>query len=214
MSRAIILAGGKASRFNGFPKELLPATQDKSFLELNIEKGLHMCGDAVVVTTAEKATLHGKIIEKNNYKNVKLVIQPSKEGGDMLYAIQLGQNINEDNILIMADTYFETNYNYEGDYLNIGIFKTFTPERFSVIAENKVYTKVAPPGRYLAYWAWGTIVWSNKVARNIAAAPYNTLFDKVLQQCMDTYNYSTFRLENYYDVGTFNRYKEYLQWIK
>ncbi len=210
--RAIIAAGGKSSRFNGIYKELLLANNNDTFLDLNIKKCLDLgCNEIIIVTNEEKITLHAKSIVRNKLNDkIKLVIQ-SNQDNDLLGAIKLGQSLECNNLLLMADTYFVSDFSFANKPFTFGIFQTYFPQYFTTISKsNRLYSKGFASDESAPFNAWGCVYWNIDVA-NYISTKINIDHDIVFQECIDRYGIDFFPITDYYDIGDLNRYSKYLR---
>lgn len=208
--RVLILAGGNAERFGGIPKEMLPCGENKTFLSRLIEhvrENVNDIDDVTVVSNSEKIHLHKKVPGIDN-----ILIRPELNFG--LYdAISLGQSLETGTLVLLADTHFNSKFEFNRDTpLSFGLFPTRHPERFSVIDYNGI---IRTKSKNLHQWyhsAWGCFYYTPIVAQYIREyGGVITDYDVILQSCIDTFGYQPFTLYDYYDIGTYERY---IEWIK
>lgn len=201
----IIPAGGKAERFGGVIKELLPVGDHVRLIDRAM-MALHKAGAKryLVITSKEKYTYHVNALD---IWKPYFVIQSYPEiWGAVRHSLEI---CGAHNILVMPDTYFPVDaipQNFTR-HLSFGYFITQKPERFGVIEDGKVVDKQAhPPGHYLA---WGVLRWSNEVAHFWRRSKYESL-PEALTGAMQRYGYDTFKLDYYHDMARFEDYKELL----
>jgi hypothetical protein len=216
LTNCIVAASGKAERFGGIFKELLPAMNGKSFLEINLEKSVNNFYRTTLVTNKEKIYAHADLIIKRNWSDKVRIVVRDINDGELLRAVQLGQDeFVSNNCLILADTYYE--YLDYILFLNtykivFGLFKIDKTERFSTldIKNKKLFTK-----EKTQFPAWGFIGWGRKTGfrMDFTNANYDNIdgfFQREIER--EECQLETFQLKNYFDIGTPERYAEFVKW--
>jgi hypothetical protein len=219
----VILAGGKATRFNGLPKECLPANKEDTFLDLHIKRCIENWSPRYdppirIVSNKDKISIHQSICKKYPQGYINFLLQ---EEGELYHAIKMGNNLQEDgNMFFLADSYFESK-----DYYNIhsyceydlifGTFYTTETERFSLVDKEKkrilTKQKIITEGE-----SWGFLYWRSKcgdIVDKTVANCYNT-YDLVLEEMMNNCDFTTIKIDKYYDIGNFDYYKDFLNNVK
>lgn len=205
--RVIIPAAGKSIRFGGVLKELLPISAIKTPLEQAVDNaltGLH-ADSVVIITNAEKIGAHTAHVSKSAlYSSVDYRIQV---GHELWSAIKTGLEAT-DGALVLPDTVTCINSAHIPDApIVFGVFKTTEASRFSVIANDTIYTKQRLDG---VQRAWGIVLWNSEVAQYWLEHNY-VHYDDAFRAAMNEYGYKTFDLPYYYDFGTFSAYAQYLK---
>lgn len=200
-SVGIIPAAGKATRFGGVLKELLPIPAGTPLQAAATRLRVEI---VVVVSTPEKIGEHSRILPGAIY-----VMQT--EGHDIWGAMLAGMRIEAERYYFtMPDTIMPVNA-FEKDpsgwNFTLGTFETNTPERFGCVENGMVVNKslsISPPAT-----AWGVLVWSRNV-RDYWLSAYIETYTDAINQAMTKFGYGVFDLEYYYDLATLEDYKEYL----
>lgn len=210
---AVIPAAGRASRFGGVFKELLPVGEGTSLL-VNALRQARSLGatDYAVVTRASKRELHADHLSRHADLDPFFLVQLG--AGDMWGAIQTTLPLRRDSLLVMPDTVFRTRDSVPRNCdFSLGLFETEQPERFGVLSDGMLFNKsTALTGRQLA---WGTVYWSANVAefwRQWEALRGSfASFTAAFQWAMDAFGFETFALDAYYDLGTWESYREFIR---
>lgn len=199
----IVPAAGKATRFSGAPKEMLPVGD-----QTLIRRAMSKMRDAgvsrfLVITNWIKDSMHEEHLKQ---WRASYVIQ--KKAGiwgavqeSFLYAA-------ENNLFVMPDTYFEGLRLVDAD-LAFGCFVTFQPERFGVLMNGSVVDKQQLPVKPYPYIAWGTIQWSREVMEFWAQGKFEG-FPEALSAAMQVFEYRSFMLDTYHDMASFEDYRSLL----
>jgi len=203
-SLGVIAAAGRASRFNGIPKEMLPVG-NMSLLERNIQVLLRAgCKPIVIVTSPEKIAMHAWVVRDYD----RVILKPQLIGQDIYGAMYTGMMIPHSEIkFVMADTYLPIGGWKEAKHpFSIGTFITDEPSRFGVLRGNRFVNK--PPFEDTNYRrAWGVLDWSVSVSRHWIEE-YPRTYTDAINSAMDRFEYELWDLEYYYDVGDWEHYKE------
>jgi len=159
----IIPAAGKADRFGGVLKEMLPIAEGVTPLRRTVSIMRQAGCDAILlITNKDKLQMHMQHLEK---EKVFYVIQSG--GKDIWGAITESLSLyGERNIFAMPDTYYPPDIfnDFFGADFNLGCFETEMPERYGVVLGDRIVNKQKlEPGRYKA---WGVLGWTDKVAKS------------------------------------------------
>jgi hypothetical protein len=224
MRTIIVPAAGKATRFGGTLKELLPLNATDTSLKRAIDNAvIGMDADEVIlVTSKEKLWEHTNYVSTHIGFHLPIQYVPQVYDRDLLGAILTGISPHNDGGLVMADTVtFVPDLEGATSNLSFGTFWTQEPERFSVIHDGTIITKQKPvsylgDGQKLedmvGYKAWGVVMWSKEVAEYwIAKSDRYEHYDDMFRDGMKEFGYTTFELPYYYDLGSFDKYFEYLK---
>lgn len=219
MRTVIIPAAGKATRFGGTLKELLPLNSTDTSLRRAIDNAvIGMDADEViVVTNAEKIGEHTRYIGTHlGFNNIQYV--PQVYDRDLLGAILTGISRYHDGGMVMADTVTMVDAHDVTAPLSFGTFWTREPERFSVLWNNSIATKqqfyddTVDRNELPPFKAWGVVMWSREVAEYWIEHSNNyEHYDDMFRDGMERYGYATFDLPYYYDLGSFTAYLHYLK---
>lgn len=202
----IVAAAGSASRFAGLPKELLPIADGECSLSRAVGVA-RRCGTPLVVTSREKESLHRRLLP-----GVELCVQYQEVWKELWGAISLGVFLTGDNPggLLLADTVLDFDAaDVPEAPLTLGLFETPTPERFSVFAQGRIWTK--RPG-LIPSRAWGVLFWNAEVAGFLrASAAAFTHYDDALNAVLARYGApGTFPIRAYHDLGSWAHYRHYI----
>lgn len=204
----IVPAAGKASRWGGSFKELLPCGQGQHLIDRTITAmRLGGADNVLVITNPEKISAHATHLAHR--EQVYFGLQ--QETTDIWGAIQASFPLAGDyNLFAMPDTYYPANA-FEGQTFSqpfyLGVFDTPTPERFGVLVDKKVVNKRAPAGEYKA---WGLLVWSQEVVdywRGLYIANYTQAINLAIKE----FGLHTFLIPYYYDMATWEDYQKFLE---
>lgn len=198
MILGIIPAAGKAERFGGVKKELLPIG-DTTFLEKTIDHLTPYCDTVMVVTSLNK--VHDHIL----YQDVILALQRDYQPG-LWGAIRRGLEIEADYYyVLMPDTYIKQISPPTPAPFSMGMFVTDKPEKYGVLRENKIVDKMPGPSG----WAWGYLAFS-KVVRNLWLSVMRPDLPHAIDEAIRIFGLEKYVLNYYYDVGTLEGYLEVL----
>lgn len=197
----IVPAAGKATRFGGTIKEMLPIG-DQTLIQRVMKQ---MSGAGVtrflVVTNWIKGSVHEEHLKRWRASYV-MQKKPEIWGAvqeSFLYTA-------ERNLFVMPDTCLEGLRLLDAD-LVLGCFETFTPERFGVILNGRVVDKQPMSLKPWPYLAWGALQWSKPVMEFWAAGKFESL-PEALTAAMQEFGYRTYLLSEYHDMATFQDYQE------
>lgn len=200
----IISAAGKAERFGGVSKELLPAKDGFSLISHAYKRLQPVCDLVIVVTNKDKVRDHIKELE-----DVYFVEQTNQL--DILGAIQSGMKKikAERYYFTMPDTFLRDDVFIDmplGDGFSIGLFETLKPEKFGCLVDKVVYDKssdVPSPAQ-----AWGVLSWNGMIQDLFFENPDLPL---VLNNAIKKYGFEYWDIGEYYDMATIHDYIEYLK---
>lgn len=196
----VIPAAGKAERFGGVMKELLPARDGVSFLRhaadrLPVDKVL-------IVTTPEKIGAHAREVPEALF-----TIQRTKADiwGAMLESTYIPANYY---YFTMPDTYMPEDafYNAPDCDFALGVFETNTPERFGVLCGDIVVNK--QPCAVPAV-AWGALVWSARVVKFWYQIKPET-YTHAINLAINKFGLETWDIGQYHDNASMRDYMEFL----
>ncbi len=197
----ILPAAGKAQRFGGTLKELLPTKDGKSFLRHALDR---LPVDLkVIVTTPEKLPFHAAEV-----KDAAFLFQQGER--DFWSAIETALQVRADRYYFtMPDTYTsEAAFMkaYEDDFV-LGTFKTRQPERFGVLSDGKIINKAI--GLPKPSIAWGVLQWSSKVA-DFWRVEHPLNYTDAINMAMEKFGYRTYDIGLYIDNASLHEYLAYL----
>lgn len=216
----IIPAAGKATRFNGIHKELAPLPNGHTSLGHALDLALNSAAiDILILTHSSKWWLHHEFIKLYEKQRgikpglIRLEMQRDYtydlwsaiiQGLHMMPELKPGGLILPDTITDFNPEYAQTSH----DGLSFGVFDTTEPHRFSIIENDEIITKpdYKPEG---IYKAWGIVLWSAIAHKRLLEIDV-TRYDDAFQQVMDRLGHETFPLEYYYDLGSVDKYIEYI----
>lgn len=214
--RAIIPCAGQATRFNGKLKELLPISEKLCPLtnSIHLAQMYFRPNDIIIISNPEKIRDHAREIDKLPW-NRKCDVYFSLQTDDNLwYSIANEIRLNEDHVLLLGDTITDTIAFLPKDIdFALGLFNTKEPHRFSIVEDNNsrpnILTKPQnkPEGLYKA---WGMVYWSKRVSEFFYEHAFDH-YDEAFNAAILNYGLYTFDLAYYYDLGSFQAYKEYLK---
>lgn len=205
MRLGIIPAAGKADRWGGYPKELLPISNDHTFLSRAVDS-LLMCGCDLVMVVTNPAKIHLHAYHLRNWENVLFSIQ---QGDEMWAAVMTAMDTPANEYyFMMPDTYLPERpfpQSMEMDF-GIGVFLTEQPERFGVIRGKRIVNKQSSemPGL-----AWGVLAWKKTVAdfwKTKSFSDYTSAINGAIRE----FSFGQWHLAYYYDIGSMDHYSEFL----
>lgn len=201
MNVGIIPAAGRAERFGGTMKDLLPLGGQAL---INRTYGIlkKRCDQIAIVSNIERVEYHAKTI-----------------GPEAIFLLQKNTHADIYGAMYAAITYTLADYYFfsmpdtvipldafdnapECDFA-LGTFETTKPERFGCIRDGQVVNKnqfLTPPQT-----AWGVLVWSDAVAQRWRENPDFT-YTQAINMAMTVFGFQTFPLEYYYDISNEEEY--------
>jgi hypothetical protein len=211
---AIIPAGGRAERFGGIFKELLPIGEREYLLSSAIERSAKLGADRfLVVSNADKAAAHANFVQTRlaGY-NVTLTVRRACDTELWAGLRPTLPLCAESNLLVFPDTVFETSDSIPACDFALGLFETAEPWRFGVLADGQIRDKDASlRGSHRAY---GCVYWSAAVARDWwirdRARAYES-HTEAFNEAMRVFGYRTFVISSYYDLGNWASYQAFVR---
>ena len=195
----IIPAAGKAQRFGGTLKELLPLPDGRSFLRAAVHR---LPVDLVViVTNKEKIQEHAREIGGD-------AVYMVQRGDDIMGAIMTALDVRADRYYFtMPDTVTDTD-NIPDAHFCMGYFMTDKPERFGCIVNGHVINKAAEV--ITPAHAWGTLTFDALVAdlwRERQPQDYTTAINMAIHE----FGYVLHPLNYYNDNASIQDYLELMR---
>jgi len=218
---AILPAGGRAERFGGIYKELLPIGEREYLLSSAIERSANLGADRfLVISSADKADAHATFLHEHLFSwDVTLTVRRWRDTELWDSLSRALPYCAERNLLVLPDTTWTCKDTIPaGVDLAFGTFLTDEPHRFSVLGPGGIYTKSTGlrPGRL--YEAWGVVYWSKRVAEFWLNAPIPfgrtqafADYDRAFEAAMRAFGYANFCIENYTDLGTWEAYQRFVR---
>jgi GTP:adenosylcobinamide-phosphate guanylyltransferase len=205
----VIPAAGKAMRFGGIPKELLPVADGATLIKRTLTAMFNGgCDTCLVVTNRDKMITHASHLEG---WNVYFAEQKGKR--DIWSAMVESFPIcGKENLFAMPDTYIPADVFIDfmdGDF-TLGVFETWMPERFGVITETGVVNKQKLPAGI--YSAWGVLGWSNKVVKFwVDHIEHIETYTHAINMAMSKFGYKLKPMDFYYDLAGWSDYQEFVR---
>lgn len=211
----ILPAGGRAERFDGIYKELLPIGQGDFLLSAAIRRGQALGSDrTLVLSSADKVATHARFLARHAAGFAVNLMVRSETDDHLWAALKRVIPRGEDALLVLPDTTWTcTERIPEGAEIAFGVFRTDEPWRFSLVQGDRIVTK--PADAVGTFEAWGCVWWSARVARfwereEARRGPYPE-YDRAFEAAMREFGYGTFRIENYSDLGTWSAYASFVR---
>jgi hypothetical protein len=199
----IIPAAGKAERFGGILKELMPTLDGNTFLTHAMTRLSYACAQMVVITTPEKIAEHAR--ELNYY--AFYAVQSGNR--DIYSAIKTALEFEADfYVFTMPDTLmpFDSFKGCTFSDFELGLHFTDKPERYGMLRDGRIVNK--EPGE--AGMAWGVISWSRAVAEYWLSQSIDNYTDAI-NLAIAKFGLKTWDLEYYYDNASMHDYIEYIR---
>ena len=197
----IIPAAGRADRFNGTLKELLPVSKNKVIMDYAIEAmEIGGCNPIVCVTSVRKVAA---LAEKS--PDLLYTIQTGTR--DIWGAILAGLAVEADEYCFaMPDTVVPEDIFKRAlacDFM-LGTFETDKPERFGMVRDHAIVNKMkGDPGK-----AWGVLMWTRKVRDYWLNYDYDiNNYTHAFNMARTWAKWQTFDMEGYTDISSFEDYK-------
>ena len=211
----ILPAGGRAERFDGIYKELLPIGEGEFLLSDAIRRAHALGADrALVISSAEKLPTHAKFLARHAAGYTVDLCLRSESDEHLWSALRRAIPTGEAGLLVLPDTTWSCPDRIPaGVDLAFGIFVTHEPHRFSLVHEGRILTK---PDDLVGRWeAWGCVYWSAAVAafweREQQRHGEYPDYDRAFESAMRQFGHGTFRLEDYCDLGTWSAYASFVR---
>ena len=211
----LLPAGGRAERFNGIFKELLPIGDGEFLLSEAIRRAHALGSDrALVISSREKYATHTRFLARHAAGYAVDVSVRSEHDEHLWSALRREIPIGEAALLVLPDTTWTCRERIPaGADLAFGIFRTDEPHRFSIVHDGRILTK---PASLAGQWeAWGCVYWSPAVARywkehQERFGEYAD-YDRAFESAMAEFGHQTFRIEDYCDMGTWAAYASFVR---
>lgn len=205
MRLGVLPAAGKAERWGGYPKELLPISRNSTFLSRAVRSlQVSGCDYVVIITSPSKIHLH-----TFHLKDWAGVLYSIQQGEEMWGAISTALEMPADEYLfLMPDTYVPLMpfpASLDSDFA-MGLFRTDEPERFGTLLGDQVVNKQPRESPCLA---WGALAWSRSVAKHWRAMSFDNYTDAI-NDAIQVFGYGCWELAYYYDIGSTKHYSEFL----
>jgi len=198
----IIPAAGKAKRFGGIPKELLPLPDGSTLLDHTIAR-LSFCDKIIIVSNNEKIAIHRKIVGER--------AEVIEQSGNEMYSAWItacGYCHADNYYMTMPDTYLPDDV-FDGvgpATFSLGLFETNEPERFGIFANGNVVDK--PVNAPVPSLAWGALQWSYATFMRWQEHNCET-YTQAINDAL-TINHSTWSIKYYYDCANTIQYLKLL----
>lgn len=202
----IIPAAGKAVRFGGIFKELLPI-KNTTLIEQAVERLSH-CDSIILISNADKIRDHAHILGD------RVIYTVQTQGKDIWGAIITAMEAVDGYryTFTMPDTYMPTESLRKPPVGDFGLwtFKTDMPDRFGCIVDGRIINKdeaVLKPAT-----AWGALTWTSDVRDFWFDRPWIETYTEAFNLAMGAFSHGTEKLGFYQDVASLKDYAELLNW--
>ena len=192
----IIPAAGKAERFGGIAKELLPSRNGSPLIVETLLRMIDFQIDThIVVTTAAKCCGHVA-----HSLDDTLFLRQNNAGlsGAVFDVMSAFRFCKANYLLMMPDTdYSSTEIPDLGrklDKVQLGIFTTRKPERFGVLKDGRIFDKDKTLSGKQKAWGW--VAWhSDWISSGLELDMLLTKpFDHVLNYLIENHGYETYKI--------------------
>ncbi len=211
----ILPAGGRAERFDGIFKELLPIGPREFLLSAAIRRAHALGADrALVISNQDKRPTHARFLARHAAEfDVTLSVR-SENDEELWTALCREIPLDEASFLVLPDTSWTCPGRIPQDCdLAFGTFVTDEPHRFSLVEGNHILTK--PEGLTGTWNAWGCVYWSAAVARfwhdHQARHGAYTHYDRAFEHAMQVFGSETFPILDYRDMGNWDAYASFMR---
>ena len=204
MTVGIVPAAGRAERFGGLLKELLP-WGDSSLLGNTVQALQVYCDNVIVLTRPEKIMQHAQALDGYG---VTFVLQ---EGYSLLAGLQSITWDSDYYLFAMPDTVFPIDAfprGFSKDKFLLGLFNTNEGHRFGVFDE--LIDDKNPNNRGKHRQAWGLLGWPLQAMR-IIRRTYLTDHTDVFNFAIETVDWDVFVMDYYHDFADLDSYREALR---
>ena len=203
MKLGIIPAGGKAIRWEGYPKELLAIGSAWTLLDRHILLQTRALADHVVIASSEeKKVLHEWWIEHRGWPDVSVEVAPSVMDS-IKVAIAAGNEATNRYLFSMPDTYTDLPLFPESidKPLVLGIFNAEHSDRYGMLRNGAILDKQEGlPGK-----AWGAFMFKEEVAQYWMENEFQD-HTHMLNVAMENFEWETWDIDLYFDVESFQTY--------
>lgn len=211
----ILPAGGRAERFDGIYKELLPIGPRDFLLSAAIRRA-HALGSerALVISNEAKRSTHERFLARHAAEfDVELTVR-SEHDEDLWTALSREIPLEEASFLVLPDTSWRCHGRIPaGADIAFGVFETDEPYRFSLIHDGRILTK--PTDATGTWQAWGCVYWSARVARfwreHQAGHGAYDHYDRAFEHAMQEFGHETFPILDYRDMGNWDAYASFMR---
>jgi hypothetical protein len=205
----IIPAAGKAKRFVGIAKELLPLPDGRSLLEHAVDR-LAFCDKIVIVTTRDKWQSQLDVVRDR--KNIHLINQ---EGAELMGAIRSAYR-HFDALhyhMTMPDTWcVENAFEKRPDAsFSYGYFLTSDPERFGCLVDGYMVDK--QPVKVKPSVAWGILSWARHINYLWEERRVED-YTQAINVALANGDCGSWPIGAYYDCANMKRYIELLNYLQ
>lgn len=213
----VVPCGGKADRWGGMVKELVPIGHGRWLIDQSLE-AMRVAGVDRYCIVTSRAKIHTLVehFRKEKYRDYDLFYVIQRQQKDLWEAMTESFPFADDvNVFAMPDTVFHPeafrNLLRAGPPppFALGVFDTETPERFGVLVDGHFVDKPQglPPGRYPA---WGTLVWRREVVeewRRTKPADYT----EAINCGVRAFGLHSFPLHYYHDFASWDFYRRWVE---
>ncbi len=204
----VIPAAGKAERWGGGLKELLPIG-DRAWLIDRTISAMRMGGaDAILlVTNKEKIHVHADHLDGLDIPIFYVVQQGDN---DIYSAIEESFAIKADHYLFaMPDTLYPLDAfkRFSRESFNLGLHLTDKPERFGVFVDGLIVDKAELPQGH--YEAWGVLSWSRDIVE-LWQMVHPENYTEAINRAIECHGRYTWKLDFYYDMASFEDYRDWM----
>lgn len=211
----ILPAGGRAERFDGIYKELLPIGPCEFLLSAAIRRGYALGADrALVISNRDKRPTHERFLARHASKFAVELSVRSENDENLWTALRREIPLDEASFLVLPDTSWSCPGRIpSGVDLAFGTFETDEPHRFSLVEDGRILTK--PEGLTGRWQAWGCVYWSAAVARfwheyQREHGEYDH-YDRAFEHAMQEFGHETFPILDYRDMGNWDAYASFMR---
>lgn len=211
----LLPAGGRAERFDGIYKELLPIGEKEFLLSAAIRRGRDLgARHALVISSPEKRSTHARFLSRHAAGfDVRLSVRQERDE-HLWSALRREIPTDEASLLVLPDTTWVCRESVPADAdLAFGVFETDEPHRFSLVHDGRILTK--PAGLAGTWMAWGCVYWSPAVARFWQEQEQRhgeyADYDRAFEDAMRKFGHRTFAIEHYCDMGSWSSYASFVR---
>jgi len=211
----ILPAGGRAERFDGIYKELLPIGESDFLLSAAIRRASALGADrALVISSRDKHSTHTQFLARHASAYAVELSVRSEQDEHLWAALRRAIPTDEAGLLMLPDTTWTCDARIpEGADLAFGVFTTDEPHRFSLVHDRRILTK--PTGLAGRWNAWGCVYWSARVAgfwqREERRHGEYPEYDRAFEAAMAEFGHETFPIGDYHDLGTWAAYAAFMR---
>lgn len=210
MRLGLIPAAGKATRWGGYYKELLPISNGRGLIDHTIEAMKAGYADVILIVTNEEKlpVLQGHL---NGRHSVPIYYTIQRGENDIWSAIVEAFPFRAEwTMFAMPDTLYPVDV-FVPDFqqrFTIGTFETKKSERFGVLYNGRIVNKSKQfHGRQTA---WGTLAWHINVQQYWQSTPPGDYTD-AFNLAMGSFNYDLRPMDFYHDMANFDEYREWMR---